>query len=126
MKKTVYAVCTDTIEIKSSTIVGSQRIGKPFPRSFSEEELENIYFASANLDEEVQMTFNTKEEAIAKAEEMPVFTRAYSYIITSIVADIVTVEEIEIDEDGEKEWTGLCLFRAAPYVDPRDQEADEE
>lgn len=126
MKKTVYAVCTDTIEIKSSTLVGSKRVGKPFPRSFSEEEIANIYFASTNMDETVQMKFDTQEEAVAKAEKMPVDTRIYTYNITSIVADIVTVEEIEIDEDGEEEWTGLCMFRAAPYVDPRDQEADEE
>lgn len=115
MKKIEYAVCTDCFEISSSTLVGSHRIGKPFPRSFSVDEIENIYTQSDNPEEKIMLRYATKEEAIAKAEKMPVQTRVGGFGVKVIVCDIVTVEEIEVDDDGEETWTGMWLFRSEPF-----------
>lgn len=115
MKRIEYAVCTDTFEISSSTLVGSKRIGKPFPRSFSVDELSDIYTSLDNPDENVACRFETKEEAIAEANKMPVSTRVGGFGVKVIDVDIVTVEEITIDDDGEEELTGMWLLRAMPY-----------
>lgn len=115
MKRIEYAVCTDTLEISSSTLVGEKRIGKPFPRSFTEDEIDRIYFASTNMEETIVARFDTKEDAIAKANKMPVRTCVGGFHVKVIDADIVTVEEITIDDDGEEEWTGCEFFRAEPF-----------
>lgn len=123
--KTVYAVCEDSIEISSSTLVGSKRIGKPFPRSFSAEEIETIYTQDDNPDEKIVAKYDTKEEAIAAAQKRMISTRVGGFHVKVIVADIVTVEEITVDDDGEEEFTGMWLFRAEPYADPDDREEEE-
>lgn len=113
--KIEYAVCTDTIEIKSSTLVGSKRIGKPFPRSFTADEIEKIYFGSDNLDEKIVKRFDNEQEAVEAASKMQVSTKFMDWTVPFLSCDIVTVEEITTDDDGKEEWTGLYLFRVEPF-----------
>lgn len=115
MEKTVYRVYTDSIEFSANKHIGSKLVGKPFPRNFSEDEIREIYFTDGNMNEMKLTDYDTEAEAIEAAKKVSVNTEYHHYNVGYIRADIVTVEEVKIDDDGEEEWTGMSFFRAKPY-----------
>lgn len=114
--KTIYRVIEDTVEITMNSRFGNGHlVGKPFPRKMTEADIENIYFA-AGSDGNTVADFGTEQEAIAAAERVKVSTVLMDWTVPFLKCQTVRVEEIEIDDEGDEEYTGNCyLFRCEGY-----------
>lgn len=120
-EKTVYRVITDTVEVTSNSRTGDGHlIGRPFPRAMSADEIEDVYFA-AGPEGHTVADYLTREEAEQAAEKISISTDLYDWTVPFIRADIVRVEEVMIDSDGNEDFTGCWLFRCNDYT-PSDAE----
>lgn len=113
--KTIYRVLKDNVEIKSTSRTGDGHlIGKPFPRALTADEIEDVYFA-AGPEGHTVADYLTREEAEQAAEKISISTDLYDWTVPFIRAEIVRVEEVVIDSDGNEDFTGCWLFRVEGY-----------
>ena len=120
--KTIYRVMKDTVEVKSNSRLGDgSLVGRPFPRALSADEIEEIYFAGDQAWHRVG-DFGTKEEAEQAAEKISISTDLYDWAVPFISADIVRVEEVEIDEAGFESYVGCWMFRCEGYAEKDEEE----
>lgn len=98
--------------------------------SWTESEIISAYNNLSYFDPEILFESADKEEALAFFEEEKKNCRSWyekTFIgLYVLIADVLTLEEIELDDDGELLCCGACIDQAAEALTIEEEDEDEE